>query len=162
MPSNGKATSSGFILKITPARRELQEAIGAIKIYDGKSRLRLEASISNGVKRMAAAAKRRVPVDKGTLKKSIFSSFRKTTANGGPIGYFGAKAYHAHLVEMGVRETRVRPDKKKALRIIDSNAIRFAARAKIPSRAAHPFIVPAYEEERARLISDIKRAVKPK
>jgi len=158
-----------FSVKASVDSLEVQEAIKAIRMYDGKARLGLERAINNGIKRMADSAKRRVPVGRGTLKKSIFSSFRKHEYYAsGPVGYFGAKKPHAHLIEMGVARSEVKPDRKKALRITGTNIMEnassmviFAARATIPSRRAQPFIEPAYDEERPQLIRDVKKAAQP-
>ena len=145
-------------LEITPTNKELQEALKSISIYDAKSRLRIEAAVEKSVKEMARLAKSRVPVESGALRKSVFSSFHKI----GCVGYFGAKAPHAHLVEFGVKAATVKPKKKEALRTADASLIRFSEKAKIPARGGRPFVRPSYEQERPELIREIKKAVQPK
>ncbi len=169
MGINHEKKGEGFSIKADLEALAIREALKTIRMYDGKTRLGLERAINNGIKRMAASAKRRVLVGRGTLKKSIFSSFRKYEYyTRGPVGYFGAKAPHAHLIEKGVAKSEVKPDRKKALRITGKNIVEnassmviFAARATIPSRRGRPFIEPAYEEERLQLIRDIKKAAQP-
>lgn len=169
MGVNHEVKGEGFSIKADVESLAIRETLKAIRMYDGKTRLGLERAINNGIKRMAASAKRRVPVGRGTLKKSIFSSFRKHEYYAsGPVGYFGAREPHAHLIERGVTRSEVNPDKKKALAITGTNIVEnassmviFAARATIPSRRAQPFIEPAYDEERLQLIRDIKKAAQP-
>lgn len=169
MGINHTKKGEGFSIKADVEALAIRDALNAIRIYDGKTRLGLERAISNGVRRMAESAKRRVPVGKGTLKKSIFSSFRKHEYyTSGPVGYFGAREPHAHLIEMGVARSKETPDRKKALRITGTNIVTnassmviFAAKAMIPQRRAQPFIEPAFDEERPQLIRDIKKEAQP-
>lgn len=149
----------GKILDITPSNKELREALSSISIYDGKARLRIESAVDTTVKEMARLAREKVPVRSGELKKSIFSSFKKV----GCVGYFGAKAPHAHLIEMGVSASQVQPKKKRALRIIDTSVIRFTNKTiDIPARRGRPFIRPAYEQERPAFIRRLAEAVRHK
>jgi hypothetical protein len=143
-------------LEITPSNKELQEALKSISIYDAKSRLRIEAAVEKSVKEMARLAKSRVPVESGALRKSVFSSFHKI----GCVGYFGAKAPHAHLVEFGVKAVTVKPKKKKWLRFNDGYT--YTKWSNLPARRGRPFVRPSYEQERPELIREIKKAVQPK
>lgn len=145
-------------LDIKPSNKELQNALKSISAYDARSRLRIEAAVERSVKEMARLAKSRVPVQSGGLKKSVFSSFHKI----GCVGYFGAKAPHAHLIEFGVKALTILPKKKEALRTVDSSVIRFAEKVDIPVRGNRPFIRPSYEQERPELIRELKKAVQPK
>ena len=145
-------------LEITPSNKELHDALKSISIYDAKSRLRIEAAVEKSVKEMARLAKSRVPVKSGALKKSVFYLIQKA----GPVGYFGAKAPHGHLVEFGVKASTVRPKNKGVLRTVYSSIVSFITKADIPARGSRPFIRPSYEQERPELIRELKRAVQPK
>lgn len=148
-----------FQLKITPSNKELREAIGAISMYDGAARLRIENAVETAVKDMSRTAKQLVPVKTGALRKSIFWSFHRKDV----VGYFGAKAKHAHLIELGIKKTVVeRPRNKRALMISLSSGVRYAALARIPPRGAHPFIRPAYEQRRPEFVRRLKEAVQPR
>ena len=147
-----------FQIKITPANKELREAIGSISAYDGKARLRIEDAVETTVKEMSRTAKALVPVKTGTLKKSVFWSFQRKTV----VGYFGAKAPYAHLIELGAKASIEKPKEKKALMIAAAGNLQYAASAKIPSRGAHPFIRPAYEQGRPEFIRRLKEAVQPR
>jgi len=147
-----------FQLKVTPANTELREAISKISAYDGAARLRIENAVEVTCKDMARAARALVPVKTGKLKKSIFSSFHRKNV----IGYFGAKAPYAHLIELGAKASVEKPKDKKALMIAASGNLQYAASAKIPSRGAHPFIRPAYEQGRPAFIRRLEQAVQPK
>jgi len=145
-----------FKLEITPANKELKEALDSISAYDGRSRLRIEAAVEKTVQEMARLAREKVPVKSGGLKKSIFSSFKKI----GCIGYFGAKAPHAHLIELGTDAHTVKPKKKKALLFGEGKF--FTKFAEIPKRTGRPFVRPAFEQERPTFIKRLAEAVKHK
>ena len=148
-----------FQIKITPSNKELREAIGSISAYDGAARLRIENAVESAVREMARTAKQLVQVKTGALRKSIFWSFHRKDV----VGYFGAKAKHAHLIELGIKKTVIeKPRNKRALMIAMTNGIRFAALARIPPRGAHPFIRPAYEQRRPEFIRRLKEAVQPR
>ena len=148
-----------FQIKITPSNKELREAIGSISAYDGAARLRIENAVEATVKDMSRTAKQLVPVNTGRLKKSIFWSFHRKDV----VGYFGAKAPYAHLVELGIKKEVVeKPKDKRALMITAASGIQYAASAKIPARGAHPFIRPAYDQGRPEFIRRLKEAVQPK
>ena len=146
----------GKILDITPSNKELRGALSSISIYDAKARLRIESAVETTVKEMARLAKEKVPVNSGGLKKSIFCSFKKV----GCVGYFGAKAPHAHLIEMGVSASQAQPKTKKSLKFNDGKT--FIKCAQIPRRPERPFIRPAYEHERPAFIRRLAEAVKHK
>lgn len=147
-----------FQIKITPAKTELREAINSISAYDGKARLRIENAVETTVKEMSRAAKALAPVKSGTLKKSVFWSFKRKEV----VGYFGAKVPYAHLIELGAKASTEKPTDKKALMINASYVLRYSMSAKIPARRAHPFIGPAYEQGRPAFIRRLKEAVQSK
>lgn len=151
---NGGASS--IKLEIIPANKELQDALNSISAYDGKARLRIEAAVEKTVKEMSRLAREKVPVKSGGLKKSIFSSFQKR----GCTGYFGAKAPHAHLIELGTDSYRVKPKNKKWLKFNDGHT--YTKWSNIPSRRGRPFIRPAYEQERPAFIRRLAEAVRHK
>lgn len=147
-----------FQLKITPANKELREAIGSISAYDGAARLRIENAVEATCKDMARMSRALVPVRTGKLKKSIFWSFQRKNV----VGYFGAKAPYAHLIELGAKASTEKPKDKKALMIASAGKLQYAASAKIPARGAHPFIRPSYEQGRPEFIRRLKEAVQPR
>ena len=136
---------------------EVRKAVQSIALYDGKSRIAVENAINKSVKRMAGNAKKRVPVRRGALKASIFSSFTKQPLQ----GCFGAKKPHAHLMEYGVRATLVVSKKKKPLRFFPAGTMGavYSRSARIPARKARPFIMPAYEEGKPCLFDMLKKAL---
>lgn len=154
--SSVRRSAVGKILDITPSNKELREALSSISIYDAKARLRIESAVETTVKEMARLAREKVPVRSGQLKKSIFSSFKKV----GCTGYFGAKAPHAHLIEMGVSASQTKLKTKKLLKFNEGQT--FIKSAEIPKRSERPFIRPAYEQERPAFIRRLAEAVRHK
>lgn len=166
----------GYNFRVYMDVPELQETLDQIKAYDGKSRLKIEEAVSKSRLNIAKGAKQRVRVKSGALKKSISSSFNRKTVT----GYVRARKPHAHLVEFGARATTVQVDKKhninrsllaerrpelgikpvRALKIPIAGGI-YRASAKIPARKEHPFMRPAFEDEKPNLIKRLKEAVKP-
>lgn len=136
---------------------ELEKTLSQIKAYDGKTALRVEEAIDISTKNIANGARRRVPVRSRQLKKSIGSRFDKKTVT----GYVTARKPHAHLVEFGAKSATVKPERKKALKIPWSGGTYFAAKADIPARRERPFMRPAFEDEKPKLIKRVREAVRP-
>lgn len=164
-------------LDIKPVNKELRKALDSIALYDRKSFKRIEQAVEDGAKAIESGAKRRVPVRSGKLKKSIFSRLDKKEV----AGYVGAKAPHAHLVEHGVKEKTVDlkdPDtlskrrQRKGVTVMPlkgaapstKEGVRntgFATKITIPARAKRPFMTPAFEEERPKIVRSFEQAVQP-
>lgn len=164
-------------LDIRPVNKELRKALDAISIYDRKSFQRIEKAIEDGAQAIERGAKRRVPIRSGKLRKSIFSRIDKK----GVAGYIGAKAPHAHLVEHGVKEKTVdlkdpgtlsKRRQRKGVKVMPlkganpstGDGVRntgFGTKIKIPARAKRPFMTPAFEEERPKIVRSFEQAVQP-
>lgn len=164
-------------LDIRPVNKELRKALDSIALYDRQSFKRIEKAVEDGTKAIERGARRRVPIRSGSLKKSIFSRMdRKDVA-----GYVGAKAPHAHLVEHGVKEKTVdlkdpgtlsMRRKRKGVTVMPLKGAKpstkpgarntgFATKFTIPARAKRPFMSPAFEEERPKIVRSFEQAVQP-
>lgn len=166
-------------LDITPVNKELRKALDSISRYDVKSFQRLEKALDDGVKGIENGAERRVPSRSGKLKKSIFSTTNKRVLE----GYVGVRAPHAHLIEFGVKEKEIdmsdpstlapKPKRattkaktyKKAMTVkappTGSNTSGFARKITIPARPKQPFMQPAFEAERQKIVKSFEEAVQP-
>jgi HK97 gp10 family phage protein len=141
---------------------ELGEAIRKVGAYDTKTAQKIENQVNKSTKNIANGARRRVPVRSGYLKKHISSRFDARSIT----GYVAAKAPHAHLVEFGAKASHEKPDRKKALKIpwhggMGVGGEYYAKSADIPARREHPYMRPAFEDEKPNLIRGVKEAVKP-
>lgn len=136
---------------------ELESAMSKIGAYNGKMALRVEEAISNSTKAIGRGARNRVRSVSGTLKKSIKTKFNKK----GCYGEIYSTAPHAHLIEMGVKRSKVEAGKGKFLPLSVGENVFFRKKATIPARPARPFLKPAFEEEKPNLIRNIEKAVKP-
>lgn len=162
-------------LDITPVNRELKKALDSISFYDRESFRRIEKALDDGSKAIERGARRRVPVKSGKLKKSIFAKLDKNEM----ASYVGAKAPHAHLIEMGVKKKEVDLTKaetlstrrsRKGARAMDVSAAQvpvtrptgYATKITIPARAPRPFMQPAFEEERPKIVRAFEEAVQHK
>lgn len=148
----------------------LNETLKKIDRYNEKAREAVEVAITAGVGRVAEGAKRRVSVKSGYLRSKISSEFNQKKFT----GYARAKAPHAHLVEFGAKGVTVYPKKADYLRIpvtedTPSDKVTkkekergYAIRAKavIPPRSPHPFMIPSFEAEEEQIIEDIERGIK--
>lgn len=147
--------SRGF--RVNMSVPEIGRTLDQISVYDGKARLRVERTIQQSTKAIGAGARQRVPVRSGKLKKKISTRFE----NKGATGIVAAKTPYAHLVEFGAKAATIKPATKKAM-MIDANGIRrFATQVSIPVRAEHPFMRPAFENEKPTLVRNLAEAVKP-
>jgi HK97 gp10 family phage protein len=141
---------------------EIQQALNNISAYDGKTRLKIEEAISQSTKAIAAGAKQRVPVRTGNLKKTIKSSFDRGTATGYVKAgkYLGSQSGgypYAHLVEFGTKPHTIVAKNAKALSIRGG----FIEQVNHPGAQEHPFMRPAFEQEKPNLIRNVTQAVKP-
>lgn len=146
--------SSKFVVNVRNS--DLAQCLKQLSAFDGKSRLGVEQAMANAVRRIKSGAVRRVAVASGKLKKSIRSSFSKPKL----LGIVRARAPHAHLVEFGAKGATVKPKRKKALRLAVADGYKFMRKAKIPERKSRPFIMPAYEAEKGKLIADVKAVIR--
>lgn len=146
----------GYGFRINFSVPELSQTLNQISAYDGKTAMKIENVVQKSTHNIRDGAKQRVPVRSGDLKKSISARFDSRTIT----GYVAARKPYAHLVEFGAKGGTVKPKIKKALTVPGSET-GFATRAKIPQRREHPFMRPAFENEKANLIKGLKEAVKP-
>ncbi|MEG0798700.1 MAG: HK97 gp10 family phage protein [Acidaminococcaceae bacterium] len=147
--------SGGFRVNVKVP--ELNDAIAKLGTYSGKMALKVEEAISDSTKSIGQGAKNRVPVARGTLKKSIRTKFNKKTCTGEVY----AKAQHAHLIEFGVKASIAKPTDKKVMAIDVQGQRFFRRKANIPARSARPFMRPAFEDEKPNLIRNVEKAVRP-
>lgn len=134
----------------------LDEAIKKLKLYDNKSSLAIARSIRKGGVNIQNNAKSKARVKTGTLRDNIKAKM-STTKLQSAVRVDYRKAPHAHLIEYGVAESYVKPSRKKALKING----RFAKGAvKIPKRRARPFLRPAFDIEKPRVETEIKKVLR--
>ncbi len=136
---------------------DLQRTLGAFKTYDAQTQERLRSTVQSSTSAIMLGAKRRARVRSGGLVKNITMTYDGTRN----IGTVRAKSPHAHLVEYGARAAKVCPDRKKALHSSALEGSGFAASASIPARKEHPFMRPAFEDEKPNLLRTTQAAVKP-
>ena len=129
----------------------LKDAIASIDKYDTVSRAKIGGCIQASAINIANGAARRVSVKSGKLKKSIKSKMDLKTLT----ATISAKSPHAHLVEFGHKGAHEVPINKKALLIGD----KYYSHSDPPPVAAHPFLRPAYEDEKPNLINNIAKVM---
>ena len=139
----------------TVSDSELSKCLKQISLYDGKARLGVEKAISDATKRVRKAARRRVAVRSGALKRSLKSSFSKRTME----GIVKAKQPYAHLVEFGAQPVIIKPKKRHVLKINISGKKQYTKTARIPARQAKPFLVPSFQEEMPNVIAEVKKVL---
>lgn len=158
-------------LDITPVNKEMRKALKTISVYDHKSYGRIEKALEDGVKSVRRGAESRVSVNSGKLKKSIFSRTQKTPLT----GYIGARAPHAHLVEFGVKkvdvdlkdeETLSKRRVRKGAKVMTvkgnkAGGTGYGTKIEIPARSKRPFMQPAFEEARPKIVKSFEEAVQP-
>ena len=133
--------------------KDLERKLAEINNYGTQAQAKIHSAVQTSTTNIMLGAKRRVPVKSGELVKNITMKYDGAKN----IGVVKAKSPHAHLIEYGVKAVHETPSTKKALKIGD----RFAASANIPARKEHPFMRPAFEDEKPNLIKNIEAAIKP-
>ena len=150
--------SGGFRINVKVP--ELESAISKIGTYGGRTALKVENAISDSTKEIGRGAKNRIRSVTGNLKKSIATKFNKNSCTGEVMAR-SPKGNHAHLIEFGVKASVAKPTSKKVMAIDVHGQRFFRKRARIPARAARPFMKPAFEEEKPNLIRNVTKAVQP-
>lgn len=142
----------GFVINL--GINDLNRTLAQFRSYDEQTQEKLRACVQKSTSNIMLGAKHRVHVKSGNLVKGIAMTYN-ASKNTGEVR---AKSPHAHLVEFGARAVHEVPDKAKALKVPGGSG--FAAAANIPARAAHPFLRPAFEAEKANLIQSVTEVVK--
>lgn len=135
----------------TDRNTAITKAIKDIDKYSRGVQENIRGAIKSTTESVKIAAKERVPVRTGELKKSIEGEMSKD----GLSGFVCAKSPVAHLIEFGVSASYVEPKNAKALKIGDS----FVKYAVIPERKARSFMRPAADSEKQNLEKRIKEAL---
>lgn len=133
--------------------KELKEVLKKINQYDTQTQDKLRTAVRTSTQNIMTGAKRRVRVLTGNMIKSISMTYDAKKN----IGIVHAKAPHAHLVELGHKGGIETHTKHKALH--GGRLVGFANKVDIPNVAPHPFLRPAFEDERPNLIKSVKEAV---
>jgi hypothetical protein len=130
---------------------EIRDALASIEKYDTVSRARIGGCIQMSAINIASGAARRVSNKDGELQGSIKSKFdlQKLT------GTITAKKFYAPFVEFGHQGVYEVPKGKKALLI----GGHFYSHATPPKVEAHPFLRPAYEDEKPNLVASIAKVI---
>ncbi|MEN6567197.1 MAG: HK97 gp10 family phage protein [Veillonellales bacterium] len=135
--------------------QELKKVLGDFKKYDESTQEKLRTAVRTSTKNIMDGARRRVRIVTGNLIKDIYMTYDEQRN----IGVVHANAPHAHLVELGHKGGLEIPVKKKALH--GGKIVGYASKVVIPTVAPHPFLRPAFEDEKPNLIKNVKGAVEP-
>lgn len=133
--------------------REIDKLIKNIKGWQTETRRRIidELKVSGLV--IEGDAKRRAPVDTGRLRSSI----GRVVLNNGLTNVVRTRVKYAPFVEFGTG-TGVSVPKGA-----EDYAMQFKGKGKMKiNNRAQPFLFPAYEAERPKLIENLKRILKRK
>ena len=138
-------------------REEVYRAMVNIDRYDARTQAAIRGAVKGGVTAVYDAAQRRAPLGRtGNLKIGLKKEFDEAKCG----GVVKTMAPHSHLIEFGTRE-RVsfpRPG-TRAMKFTPSGDF---VRGDIYTgrMTPRPFLRPAMEEQRAKIESDIERAIK--
>ncbi|MED4586669.1 HK97 gp10 family phage protein [Brevibacillus choshinensis] len=131
--------------------RGLAELTRKIAAMSPEMEKQIQKQIVTTAGKVRNAAKSRVPVRSGKLKKAIRVKYEKGKL-AASIGPRGKNAWYAHFVEFG---TAAHATGK------GSNLKRQKQHGRIhPGSDAQPFLVPAWEQERPQYIADMTKLVR--
>jgi HK97 gp10 family phage protein len=132
---------------------EIQRAFKDIDNYDDKTQAKIRSAIRSGTENIMRGAKSRIRVHTGNLMKSVKMEYDAAHNR----GFVKSDAPHAHLLEKGTRAAFIVPKRKKALLING----KFYASAFTAAKKARPFMKPAFDEEKPKVIKAVEEAIKP-
>ena len=137
---------------------DLERALRGLGSYSNAKKLQAEEAIRKSTLAIARSTRARAPIGaSGKLRRSVKSSYSRRD-NAGTV--YSASPY-AHLQEFGVKATTAKPKNKKAMRIKKGGDNIFSKkRITIPARPARPFLKPAFEEEKPRLMAELTRILR--
>ena len=110
---------------------ELREVLRNMDRYNTRTAVKIEQAIQTSTRNIATGVRRRIPVRTGLSKKSTRSRFDVRKVQ----GTVAVKRPTAHLVEFGHGGPKPAPE--------------------------HPFMRPAYEDEKPNLIRNLAEATRP-
>lgn len=150
----------------------LDEALRRLKVYDTASTEKISNAIKQGGQNIGKEARSRVPRKTGKLRKSIRTRFDSVAIT----STIRTNVPYAHLVEFGAAAATVRPrsrprkggQPKQALKIDSRGFRRFVHKSNnpakgvvhIPARPARPYMTPAFQSEKPKIESNIKKVLK--
>ena len=141
--------------KVNLGINDLERTLRDFKNYNAQAQEKLRSAVQTSTSNIMLGAKRRVSVKSGDLIKNISMTYDGNKN----VGIVRAKSPHAHLVEYGAKAVHEAPKNKKALTVHGGSG--FAASVNIPARKEHPFMRPAFENEKPNLIKNTEAAMKP-
>lgn len=145
----------GTAFKVNLGINDLKMQLAQIDQYDQATQEKLRSAVRTATDHIFVGAKRRVPVRSGNLTKKISMSYDSTKN----VGIVRVKSPVAHLVEYGAKSVIETHKRKKALH--GGRLVGFANKVHIPIRKEHPFLRPAFEDERPILMRSVEDAIKP-
>lgn len=149
--SGGGDIVAGGAFYINVRIRDLQKQLGDIAKYDAATQDKLRAAVQTSTKNTMLGAKRRVRSITGNLIKKIGMTYDPKTNSGSVY----AKAHYSHFVEFGHKGAHEVPKNKKAL-AIDGEP---RSKADVPNVAPHPFLTPAWQDEKPNFLKSVKDAI---
>lgn len=130
---------------------EVRKAMKDIARYDDDTQKRVRSAVETGTKDTYKSAVRHVHTKTGNLVSKISMQYNSHWNE----GVVKSKAHHSWLVEHGASATIVLPKKRRALKY-DTH---FFKLARIPKRAAHPYMKPAIDENAPKIEQAVQEAV---
>lgn len=131
----------------------LNKAIQKIKSWETEKVKQVKDTINESALNVQKGARRRVRVATGRLRASITIE----PFNGGFAMAVGTNVKYAKAVEFGSPARVIRAKRKKAL--YWPGASHPVKQVKLPAQPAKPFLFPAWEEEKPKLIQALKEAL---
>jgi HK97 gp10 family phage protein len=134
--------------------KELERQLANIDKYDHDTQKKMREAVRTSTTNIMIGAKRRVPVRSGNLIKGITMTYDAVKNT----GIVKVKSPHAHLVEFGHKGGPEVPDRKKALH--GGELAGYASKVIIPDVPEHPYLRPAFQDEKPHLIKSVGDATK--
>ena len=141
--------------------KEIKNEFRKIGQINDKQRTQLNTVFRSATNAVFEHAKRRVPQRRDiSAKSSLKGSLVQEYDSNKMEGIVRAKAPHAHLIEFGVKPALSYPIKKNNLAMMHNGHVITPHNAMIPGRPAQPFLRPSFEQEKPRIISEVKKVFK--
>jgi HK97 gp10 family phage protein len=128
-----------------------KSVIADIKAATRKEKQNVKDALRKTAQRIERDAKENVAVDTGRLRSSI--THQKVNDY---LWKAGTNVRYAPYIEFGTSPHMITPRSKQALAFVSGGQKIVVKKVKHPGTKAQPFLLPAAEKNRARLIAEIK------
>lgn len=154
------------MIEVRIKKDEIDKPVRNVKFWQGKTKSLMVNELKTAAREIETKAKSKLDKNRTTDTGRLKSSGTTDSLNAGLTQVVRFKSNYAAHVEFGTRPhfPPLKPIKRWAKRKLGNGGAAFPVARKIAREGTKPkpFLFPAYEEERPRIINNLKKVLKRK